>query len=37
MPRSVSSGSDPAGAFRVYCDHADMLLHLEQFGLTGVD
>jgi HAD superfamily hydrolase (TIGR01549 family) len=26
-----------AGAFRVYCDPADMLLHLEQLGLTGVD
>lgn len=26
-----------AGAFRVYCDPADMLLHLEQLGLAGVD
>jgi HAD superfamily hydrolase (TIGR01509 family) len=26
-----------AGAFRVYCDPADMLMHLEQLGLAGVD
>ena len=26
-----------AGAFRIYFDPADMLLHLEQLGLPGVD
>ena len=26
-----------AGAFRVYSDPADMLMHLEQLGLAGVD
>ena len=28
---------DRAGAFRVYSDPADMLLHLEQLGLAGAD